>query len=79
MMEEICYYCRGSLKNGVTTLHKQKKGEHYIIEDVPVQICTKCGEKYFDSRDLKAIEKMIKNKGSVDREITVPVIKYKVA
>jgi YgiT-type zinc finger domain-containing protein len=76
---ETCYYCKGELKNDVTTLHRQKKGEHFFFENVPVQICTQCGEKVFDGRDIKIIEEIMKNKKQADREITVPVYSFKVA
>ncbi len=76
---ETCYYCKGELESDVTTLHRQIKGEHFFFESVPVQICTQCGEKVFDSRDIKKIEDIIKNRKKADREVTVPIYSFKVA
>jgi len=76
---EICYYCDGKLKDTQLTLNEQENGDFYIIEDVPARICTRCGEKYFDSRVLKKIEEMLESKVNVERVVSVPVMKYKVA
>jgi len=37
-----------------------RKGYHLFIERIPAYVCSQCGEKYFDEKETKAIQDMIK-------------------
>ena len=36
-----------------------RKGYHLFIKEVPAYVCEQCGEKYFEERDVAAIQKML--------------------
>ena len=36
-----------------------RKGYHLFIKEVPAYVCKQCGEKYFEERDVAAIQKML--------------------
>jgi YgiT-type zinc finger domain-containing protein len=74
-----CCKCDGGLEEKKTTLHKRWKGEWHIIEDVPVFECPKCGEEYYDGKVMLDIERMLESKDNIEKVISVPVMKYKVA
>jgi YgiT-type zinc finger domain-containing protein len=74
-----CYQCKEELVEKTTTLHKKHKGKWFMIEDVPVSVCHRCGESYYDGPMMIKIEEMLEREAVADKEITVPVYKYKVA
>ena len=45
-----CLICKaGTTEAARTTVTIDRDGLLLVIRDVPAQICTNCGEKYFDS------------------------------
>ncbi|MDQ7823005.1 MAG: YgiT-type zinc finger protein [Candidatus Eremiobacteraeota bacterium] len=78
-MREIPCKCDEGFYQETTTLNKWRNGELFIIEDVPLMVCRKCGDRYFEGKVMEKIEEMMKTRSSIDRQITVPVMKYKVA
>ncbi|MDQ7822556.1 MAG: YgiT-type zinc finger protein [Candidatus Eremiobacteraeota bacterium] len=77
-MTPLCR-CESEFVEKKTTLHKQWNGEWHIIEDVPVFVCPQCGEEYYDGRVLMNIERMLADKDHIEKVISVPVMRYKVA
>jgi YgiT-type zinc finger domain-containing protein len=75
---ETCFQCNGLLTDEFTTLKRTVNGELFLIEDVPVQVCRRCGERYYDGPVMEKIEAQLLAR-EIDREITVPVVKYRVA
>ena len=37
-----------------------RKGYHLFIEKIPAYVCTQCGEKYFEEKEVDAIQNMLK-------------------
>jgi YgiT-type zinc finger domain-containing protein len=37
-----------------------RKGYHLFIEKIPAYVCSQCGEKYFEEKEVEAIQNMIK-------------------
>ncbi|NCC62992.1 MAG: YgiT-type zinc finger protein [Verrucomicrobiae bacterium] len=50
------------------------KGRLYIIENVNVEICKECGERYFHARTLDQIDSMIESKHAVKELLSVEVL-----
>jgi len=76
---EKCCRCDEDFAEETMILNKWWKGELFVIENVPVLSCRKCGEKYFEGTVMEQIESMIKNRAPVEKIISVPVMKFKVA
>jgi YgiT-type zinc finger domain-containing protein len=76
---EKCCRCDEDFSEGTTTVNKWWKGELFVIENVPVLTCGKCGEQYFEGAVMEQIEAMVKSRAPVERIISVPVMKFKVA
>jgi len=55
-----CLYCGGKMERGHASYAVNRKGYHLFIDEVPVYICTQCGEKYFEEEQVEAIQKLIK-------------------
>ena len=37
-----------------------RKGYHLFIEKIPAYVCAQCGERYFEEREVDAIQNMLK-------------------
>jgi YgiT-type zinc finger domain-containing protein len=36
-----------------------RKGYHLFIEKIPGHVCSQCGERYFEEKEVEAIQNMI--------------------
>lgn len=73
-----CRYCQGDLESRQVTLDKRWKRQLFIIENVPALVCKQCGESYLDGPVVEEIDQMVET-GLVSRQVTVPVLTFKVA
>ena len=73
---ETCDYCGGTLIPRTTHIEFRVKGELIMIEEVPAEVCNRCGEKYLSAEVDAGIEQLLKNKPAAERTITVPVFKW---
>lgn len=55
-----CIHCRGEMKRGKVPFPIDRKGCHVFLDAVPAWVCFQCGEPYFEERDVKAIEDLIR-------------------
>ncbi len=46
----------------------------YIVEDVPAEVCTECGERYFHARVLDSIDRMLAAEHRVKARLQVEVV-----
>lgn len=58
-----------------------RHGEDIVVfEDVPVGVCTVCGERFFDAKVLKAMEFLAKSREKAAKKvINVPVLEFSFA
>ena len=56
-----CMHCQGEMKKGTTTFHVDRKGCHLTLDTVPAWMCTQCGEAYFESREVDAIQTLVRS------------------
>lgn len=50
-----------------------------IFEDVPVGVCMKCGERFYDAKTLKAMEFLTRSRKKAKKIISVPVMEFSYA
>lgn len=55
-----CLFCNGRMERAFISHTIDRKGYHLFIEQIPANACTQCGERCFEEKEVKAIEKMIK-------------------
>jgi len=55
-----CLLCSGEMEKTTVPYTVDRKGYHLFIEKVPAYVCSQCGEKYFDEKEVEAIQNMIK-------------------
>jgi len=55
-----CLLCKGEMEKTAVSYTVDRKGYHLFIEKIPAYVCTRCGERYFEEKETKAIQNMIK-------------------
>lgn len=60
-----CIYCRGRMEKATAPFTVDRKGYHVHWDAIPAWVCTQCGEAYFESREVDAIQKVL---SVLDRE-----------
>lgn len=70
----ICEFCEGITKQKRVTKHHWYKEKLYIIENVEAEVCTECGERYFHSKILDRIDRLLAEEHDIRQRITVEVV-----
>lgn len=77
MKNENCFFCKGEMKEDITTFMADLGKCIVIIRNVPCLKCSQCGEELFTDEVAKNIEKIVsKLKESVTE---IAVTDYKTA
>jgi YgiT-type zinc finger domain-containing protein len=71
----ICQY--GATEPGTTTVTLTRGETTIVIQDVPAQSCTTCGEEYVDAGTGKRLSKIAEM--AVNEGVQVDVRRYKAA
>jgi len=74
--KETCDYCGGTLFPKIANIEFRVKGELLVIENVPAEVCNRCGEKYLSAEADAGIERLLKSKPKVEKTIAVPVFTW---
>jgi YgiT-type zinc finger domain-containing protein len=71
-----CSFCGGELEKQLVQHEYRWEGSLFVFEDVPALVCRQCGEKYFDAKVVKAMEKAVLEELKPKRILHVPVFSY---
>ena len=71
-----CYFCKGKIQNQVVTVDYRWGEKLIVIKDVPAQVCTQCGEKYFDAEVSRQMEHIVLKGEKPSVSLTVPVCEF---
>ena len=71
-----CEFCGGE-----TRLKKVKRqhwlhGRLYIIENIEAEVCTECGERYFQAKTLDAVDDLLSRQHAVEESLVVEVVRF---
>lgn len=69
MME--CFKCKGKLISKKVNYVVDLNDMMIIIKGVPANVCTECGEKFYDDSTAKNIEKIVNKLKELSLEITI--------
>ncbi len=68
-----CFYCGGTVKGQLMPREVRWRGQLFIFENVPVGVCTQCGEKVLKPEVAKTIDRIIQEQKKPTKTIQVPV------
>ena len=54
-----CLLCKGETDKTMVSYTVDRKGYHLYIEKIPALVCSRCGERYFEEKEVEAIQAMI--------------------
>ena len=54
-----CLLCKGEMEKSTVSYVVNRKGYHIYVESIPAFVCSQCGERYFDEKEVDAIQDMI--------------------
>jgi len=55
-----CLFCKGEMEKAAVAYTVDRKGYHLFIERIPAYVCSQCGERYFEEKEVDAIQNMLK-------------------
>ena len=59
-----CYFCQGKTEIRNIDVDFRWGDKLFVVKDVPVEICTQCGEKYYSARVSKRLDELVKKQNS---------------
>lgn len=71
-----CFYCGGAVEERLGRRELHWKGKLYIFENVPMGVCTQCGEKVIKPAVAKSLDRILLKNQKPEKEIKVPVYSY---
>lgn len=66
-----CFMCKGETEKRLVNYIIDLNTSIIIIKDVPANVCTQCGERYFEDDVMEKLEKIIDNVKKISVEITI--------
>lgn len=77
MKKDTCEFCDGTVEEAVTRVPFHYRKELIYVDNVPVRMCKKCGELYFDAAVYKRLEKIAEGRKAIRAKITFPLADYR--
>ena len=74
--EMKCVFCGGKAIKAVVTFTYEEEGKFLIIEHVPAEICTRCGEKMYSPEVTDELLRLARKATKPARRIEVPVYDF---
>ena len=71
-----CFYCGGEVEEQYMPRELRWQDKWYILEDVPVDVCQQCGEKFLKPEVAKTIDRILQGGKAPLRTLEVPVYAY---
>jgi YgiT-type zinc finger domain-containing protein len=76
MIGSVCEYCDGRVLSTRSTERFTVRGTVLVIDNCPVGLCPKCGEKYYSAQVLRRVESLAKSLQCGKHVKRVPFFSY---
>ncbi|MCX5886442.1 MAG: YgiT-type zinc finger protein [Proteobacteria bacterium] len=71
-----CVFCGGRVEKKKVTFVYEEDNKYLLVEDVPAEVCTKCGEKTYSPKVTDELLRFAKSKSKPVKTIKVPVFEF---
>jgi YgiT-type zinc finger domain-containing protein len=71
-----CEYCEGVVQERRVRDDYWSGDSLVIIENVPVGVCSKCGERYYSAAVLERMDRIAARRSKIKRTLRVPVTTF---
>jgi YgiT-type zinc finger domain-containing protein len=79
MKTDPCEFCDGAIEETVTRVPFHYRKDLIYVENVPVKVCSKCGELYFEAAVYKRLERIAERRKTIRTKIAFPLADYRKA
>ena len=76
MRFDRCEYCGGTVRERTITVDLRRGDQLTIFQNVPVGVCSKCGERYYPGRTLEALDDLAQHGLAGAKAQRVPTFDY---
>ena len=76
MKFDACEHCGGKVRTKRVIVDLRRGARLYIFRNVPVGVCSKCGERYYPGRTLEHLDEIAKHGLDQAETIRVPTFDY---
>ena len=77
MKQGICEFCDGAIEEAVTRVPFHYQRNIIYVDNVPVRLCRKCGEVYFEASVYKQLERIAEGRKRITSKISFPLADYR--
>ncbi|MCL4378688.1 MAG: type II toxin-antitoxin system MqsA family antitoxin [Actinobacteria bacterium] len=71
-----CIFCGGKLEKKIVTFYYEESGKYILVQNVPAEVCMKCGEKIYSPEVTDELLKFAKDKFKPVKSIKIPVFDF---
>lgn len=71
-----CVFCGGSVESRMVTFSYEEGDKYLLVENVPAEVCTKCGEKTYSPEVTDQLLRFAKDDVKPAKIINVPVFDF---
>lgn len=57
-----CYFCKGRIEIKNVDVDFRWGNKLFVVQDVPVEVCIQCGERYYSAEVSKKLDDLVGNK-----------------
>jgi len=69
-----CEFCGGKTKKKKVKRQHWLHGRLYILENVEAEVCSECGERYFNAKILDGIDSLLESTHKIKERLEVEVV-----
>lgn len=71
-----CEYCAGRVREKKVTVDIRRKGELFVFDNVPVGVCTKCGERFYPGPVMERLNEIAAHRDLATSTVRVPRLDF---
>lgn len=71
-----CVFCGGGVEKRLVTFTYEEGDTHLLVENVPAEVCVRCGESTFSPEVTDELIRFARNEFKPRRTIEVPVFDF---
>lgn len=73
-----CFFCQGKTEIKNIDVDFRWGDKLFVVQNVPVEVCTQCGERYYSAEVSKKLDSLVKKQDSQkpQKTLEVPVFNW---
>lgn len=71
-----CVFCGGKVEKMLVTFSYEEEDKYLLVEHVPAEVCTQCGERTYSPEVTDELLKFAKKESKPVKTIEVPVFDF---